>query len=70
MSKPKKEEPIEFPADCLRIQSFLENKGRSATVMLCDSLWADYSESISAHWLIVNDASLEDFLDWMKDYIP
>ena len=46
----------EYKDDCIRIQRILRDRGYNATLKQCEELWEDYSDSMCAGWMNLNDS--------------
>lgn len=59
---------INYPRDVQRIQKVLIENGYEATLIECQNLWKEYSNDVSALWLLLPKQDEEVFY-YLKDKI-
>lgn len=60
---------IEFISDCKYFQRILQEKGYDPTLSEIQELWQEYSESLSASWLSIEEYSEKEIWKSIKEYI-
>ena len=60
---------LDYPEDCLRIQTALLNHGYTVTLAEAQELWRQWSESLCAGWLNLDGADDSYILTCVQPFI-
>ena len=57
------------PQDMDTILTYLEDKGKiNVSYKTIEKLYYEYSDSVCCSWRIVDEESLEEFMEWLEEY--
>ena len=57
------------PQDMDTILTYLEDKGKiNVSYKTIEKLYCEYSDGVGCGWRIVDEESLEEFMEWLEEY--
>lgn len=60
---------FDHPRDMDIILAYLEDKGKiNVSYKTIEKLYYEYSDSVCCSWRIVDEESLEEFMEWLEEY--
>jgi hypothetical protein len=60
---------FDHPRDMDTILTYLEDKGKiNVSYKTIENLYYEYSDSVCCGWRIVDEESLEEFMEWLEEY--
>jgi len=60
----------EYPEDTKRIQSILAERGYEASLVECDIMWKEFSESMAAGWMCLQEDDDKVFEAVSQYFVP
>jgi hypothetical protein len=60
---------FDHPQDMDIILAYLEDKGKiNVSYKTIENLYYEYSDSVCCSWRVVDEESLEEFMEWLEEY--